>query len=1158
MALSTNQIAGLSSGFDWRTMVDQLMAVEHRRVDLITARKTETQSKLTEWQTVNTQLLALKTAANTLRDPDSFQVFSSSLSTDSATVKASDLLSVSTSTTAAPGTYSIKVANLAQAQKLSSNPFTSATTALGSAYAGGLIINGKVVTVNATDTLGEVATSINDLNTGANPSGVTASIVNFGTNDYRLILTSDETGADGISLLNGSAVNLVQAFGWKDNQAATIKNSITLGAQSDRFTSSTAAVGSLLGIAAAESGSVTIGDKSVLINLATMSLTDIKTAINTAAPTGTSASVISQTIDGTTTYRLQIDGTQTFGDTDNMLNTLGILDNGSSNVTGKVSGISLTTQGASITAATLLKDIDGYNTFTAGGSPAGDYLTLTGKDTANGDVSATFDITSSTTVQGLLDEITARYGNVLAYVTNDGKIRVDDLSGGGALAVNLTDHIADVNSKLEFVAADADFGAADVRKREIVAGEDAAVELDGVTVTNSSNTITDVIAGTTLNLIKEDNATTAYLTIGRNIQTIKSNIESFVSKYNDVMSYINSQFTYDAETQKAGGVLFGDTTLSSIKSEMSSLLTQTIWGVSSNFSIMGLIGITLDSDHQLTVNDATLTGYLETNFNDVKSLFSAQGSTTGANLSYVAYTQDTKAGDYTVHVNRAATQASETGSINLTAGGAADTLTITQGTATASVAITAGMAVADIVNALTTEFNAVYTQTLSGGQALKQDDNITPITAATTWDNIFGATLENGDVISFTGDSRTGAEKSGSYTITNVAEDTVQGLLAAIENTFANQVTATIDTSGRITVTDKFTGTSQLSVEITEPDARGLDFGAVLTSNPGGVTGRYALDMVAADDGSGHLIVRNENYGSGSFTVSQDSTDNNYDQMITTATANTTVATDGAVSVTAATTWDEVYGAGVANNDTITIAGTARDGVTPISGTYTVTDRTTDTIDGLLTAIEAAYSAQGTTVEATIRDGRVFVENLTAGASSLALTLSANNEGGGSLALGTFNQTTERDLDLGLVNGSYAGQDIAGTINGEAATGAGQVLRGATGNTNTTGLAVKYTGANDDVDAGTVKMTLGTAELFDRGLYGITDPFDGYLTFKNDSLQNQVNSMDDRIETMEAFLARKQEQMINRFVAMELTLSRLQNQSNWLAGQISALFSGWQ
>ena len=184
----------------------------------------------------------------------------------------------------------------------------------------------------------------------------------------------------------------------------------------------------------------------------------------------------------------------------------------------------------------------------------------------------------------------------------------------------------------------------------------------------------------------------------------------------------------------------------------------------------------------------------------------------------------------------------------------------------------------------------------------------------------------------------------------------MQGLLSAIENAYSNQVTASIGSSGRITVTDKFTGTSQLSIEITEPGGSGLDFGHVLTSNTGGVSGRYALAMTADDDGSGHLVIRNNDYGSGSsFTISQVS------------------------------------------------------------------------------------------------------------------------------------------RDLGLVNGTYTGQDVAGTINGETATGSGQTLTGADGNANTAGLSVKYTGTTNEVNAGTVKLTLGLAALFDNALFGITDPVDGYV-----------------------------------------------------------------
>jgi flagellar hook-associated protein 2 len=129
---------------------------------------------------------------------------------------------------------------------------------------------------------------------------------------------------------------------------------------------------------------------------------------------------------------------------------------------------------------------------------------------------------------------------------------------------------------------------------------------------------------------------------------------------------------------------------------------------------------------------------------------------------------------------------------------------------------------------------------------------------------------------------------------------------------------------------------------------------------------------------------------------------------------------------------------------------------------------------------------------------------------------------------------------------------VAGTISGEDATGAGQILTGKSGEANVEGLSVRYTGATTGA-VGNIILTLGVAELFDRALFGITDSYEGYVSFKQDSLQDQVKRITNQVENMEALLQRKKEQMINRFVAMELTLSRLQNQSNWLAGQISGL-----
>jgi flagellar hook-associated protein 2 len=1163
MSLSTNMISGLASGIDWRTIVDQLSAIEHRPVDLVENRKSDLEKKLTEWQSFNTMLLALDTASQSLSEPDDFYLYTSSMTTDSSTINGEDLLSVSSSTTASTGSYTLKVTSLATAQKLSSNPFSSQTEELGSGYAGDIVINGKVLSIEASDSIADVAYNINGLNTGSDPSGVTATVVRYGTNDYRLILTSDQTGADGMSLLNGSSTNLIQKFGWKDNTALVIKNSITNGAQSDLFSNSNVTIKSLLGLTDGEAstGSLLIDGTAVSIDLAGDSITDIKEAVNlamVAAGKGNDivASVISESVDGNTFYRLQIEGTQSFADENNILNTLGVLDHSSANVTGKISGNSMTADGGYITSETLLADIDGYIAHTGG-----DNIQMTGNQTGGGAVNYTFSISSSTTVADLLSAIETRYatnsGDVVAYLTADGKIRVDDVAGGGSLSVTLTDNVS--NGQLEFVAGNAAFGAAAARQREIVEGGDAVVEVDGVEVSRSSNTIDDILTGVTLNLIKADDATTVTLNIGHDLESIKDNIDSFVTAYNDVMTYINSQFDYDEDSKKTGGVLFGDGTLSSIKSDLASLLTENIWGVNSRFSILGLVGITMDNDLLLSTDDSKLNGSLETNFQDILSLFTGRGVTSSSNLSYISHTNDSQAGEYTVHINRSATQAQETGSVDLSAGGAAETLTITQGNSTATISITAGMTLEDIQNAINTEFDTKYAETLVGDQQLLEGGGA--VTSQTKWVDVDGTTLANGDLISFSGKSRSGSSVSGAYTITDVGTDTIQGLLSAIETAYSNDLTATIDTSGRIVLTDKSNGYSQLSISIDEPLGKGLNFGTIdvtAGAGDGSQEGRHSMALTATHDGSNHLIIRSDDYGSTNFTISQDISDNNYNQIIYGEAVNTTAATDGAVYIGSTTVWSDVYGAGVTNGDTITISGKARDGVTDINGTYTVADKSMETVDGLLTAIENAYTAQGTTVNAFLRDGKIYIEDTTSGPSSISLALITNNEGGGSLDFGAVNQTTERDLDLGLVNGTAAGQDVVGTINGEAATGSGRVLTGDSGNANTAGLSVRYSGTGNDVDAGKIKLTVGVAELFKRTLFSITDSSDGYAAFKQTSMQDQIEGFKNQIEDIEARLQLKMEAMINRFVAMEMALSKIQNMSNWLAGQLSAAASAWR
>jgi flagellar hook-associated protein 2 len=1027
MSSSTNLISGLSSGIDWSSMITNLIAVDRKREDVISARKTEYENKLKEWQSLNAKLLALKTAAGNIKDAEDFSVYKAAMVTDKTDVKASDLLSISTSKTTSAGSYTLKINSLATAQKLSSGSFGDASSALGSGYAGDIIINGMVITIEGTDTLADVKGKIDNANSGESPTGVTASIISYGEGDSRLILTSDSTGAEGIALRNGGASDILNLFGFTDTNR-TAKNHLTGGDQTDHYTSAAVSIQSLLGLTDAQAsgiGEIVINGRSVgAVDLATDTLSTLQTKLTTA---GVAASITTETEDDTTYYRLMISGaSNTYTDKNNILETLGFIKGGVSDVYGVAGDVENTSAGKAITSDILIKDIDGYT-----GYASGDYVHLEGTDSNGNPVSDnTLILSDTSTVGDLLSKIQSVFGDVTASITGEGKLMIaDNTTGSSPLAVKISiknDGGGDEDT-LKF-DANGDLGTAvSVRNRQLVAGADASLTVDGVAVTRAGNTIDDILSGITMDLLKADTDTTITVSINRDINTLVDKINTFVTNYNSIASEIHTQNSYDATKQKAGGVLFGDGTLASVKSDLTSILTKAVWGIAADYSTMGLVGISVGTDGQLSVDNSKLRNYLKTNFNDMQKLFTATGTTSTGTLTYISHGNATKAGEYTVHIAAAATKSTSAASNNTALSGD-ETLTITENNKTATTGLTSGMTMGQIVNTVNSELESVYTQIITGGEQLYADSGqAAAITASTKWNSVYNsdrtsAGLSDNDVISFSGIDRNGLGVSGSYKISSAADDSVQGLLSAIESAFNNEVTAAIDSSGRIIVTDRTQGNSGVAISFDYTQSHDLDFGTVLTTNPGGQAGRYAMELTASVDSGGHLVLTHDSYGSGhSFMIHQ---------------ANNLLWTGG--------------------------------------------DQTVDN-----------------------------------------------------------------------------GVDVSGTINGETATGAGQSLTGDEGAANVAGLVVRYAGAVSGIDAGTLKVTFGVAELFDRALFHITDSIDGYVSFKQQSLQSSIDDFQKQIDDMEMKLTNKQERMTNQFVRMELALQKIQSQSNWLAGQLASAADGW-
>lgn len=260
--------------------------------------------------------------------------------------------------------------------------------------------------------------------------------------------------------------------------------------------------------------------------------------------------------------------------------------------------------------------------------------------------------------------------------------------------------------------------------QQLTAGQDAQITVDGETITRSTNQINDVIEGVTLNLVGADENATITLNVNRDTDAVKKKIQEFVDNYNKVMSAIAKQNTVSSDGETTG-TLFGDNTLQSMKFTLRRALLSQVSGLNSTLTSLGQIGVSVDKTGQLSIDEDTLDKYLATNFNDVRNLFVASGTSSNSNLtfSYAAPASTAAEGDYEVKIDQIATQAGVTGSgFSATLGGAI-TLTLTNANGKAeTISLSAGADMDTIVAAINNGNTLGITAENVGGQ-LKLSSN---------------------------------------------------------------------------------------------------------------------------------------------------------------------------------------------------------------------------------------------------------------------------------------------------------------------------------------------------------------------------------------------------------------------------------------------------
>ncbi len=805
-------------------------------------------------------------------------------------------------------------------------------------------------------------------------------------------------------------------------------------------------------------------------------------------------------------------------------------------------------QSARFTADGLL-DVDRYESSFISGSTTtlsslvadaattGSFDIQVGSDT----VTVNYDASGSDTISDLADQINsaitaAGAGNAVYDAGTTASLMSD--GDGVRLVITNTDGSAITRSDTNGLLADL--------------GVD-----NNLVIERTSNTVSDLFDGVTLTLFQAEEGTTVKIDVEQDLTSAKTQILAFVESYNALQSSLNEHTLTDSTTggkDEDAGALFGMSILADVESEVAQLLVDEVNGVDDAYAILAQAGITLVDRNQddpllentLEVDEAILDEALLNNAEDVQRLFAFDFSSSDPQVSLLGFTGKTSydAAGYTLNINFADTY----GSDSFTDGGSF-TQVDAQDSGPAGDGISAIGFDDDVVsgNAYRYSYDSSTEELtvidLTSGTSETVDITSTLDAIGDGGDLDAGETADIG--FSTLGVTITLSGDNGFTRGTDISDGTldISGLDA---NTTMTNGSVSTPTSGMDSDTvdalraagayDTSTGlltlgvTSNGSGEVHFDTASGIKFrvdGGSITSD---ITG---TDL---DDGAAHTIDLYVNDGSSDVMVGTLS----FDSIASTAAGSGSLTVDLGTGLLAETSTVTSDTAPMENYMTSPALASGTIDISNSGGSLgTVAYSTTDSLQDLATNI----TNNVTDVTASVVDSGGTFQIQIVHSSRDALTIT--EAGAGNLL---------DHLDFSNVGDEVYSANIGGAADGTdngTVDVSGRSLT-VTDSSTAEGLSVYFNGSAD-LSGVQLDFTTGFAA---RLYYTLDDLLDssGIVETELDSLDEQNELNQERVDDMLARLDLQKQSLLERFIALESTLLAAQNLREQLQQTFDAMF----
>jgi len=645
--MSTIQLPGLQSGIDTGALIDQLMQIERRTLEMYEGRREtwdETRDALSE---LEGKLSNLQNVASALSDAELLRAYTVQSSD-------SDYLTAEATSDAFEGNHTVVVNQLATAERW--------VHATGKEYAEDYVGAGTFIysydntetsiTTTATTTLSDLVGLINN---DANNPGITASMLYY--NDaYHLVLNGNEAGSDYKISVNASSIEV-----WKSDSAftdgsdnAALATHIT---DLDQF---------------AWNGDIALsGDEQIQITGTDHNgnaIAQVNLSVNSNTKLSHLVDEINDAFDGIARATLE-NGKIILTDKAAGASGLSITltyDQGSGATMLSGLAASYTTEGGATTAdltgfaqsdftqtqsaQNSLIQVDGY----PAGSATSEMQTMSrSPDPLNGTYTLTYEGQTTAAIN-----YNASPAAIQAALEALSTVNSDDITvGGGANGLedgDITFTFSDTLGDVSMISGDGTNlgpGSQPLPVVETTKGVPAYIS-------RSSNTVDDVIYGVTLHLHDVTDASGEELTLTRDIESVKEKMDSLVLAYNTAMEFIDEKTAYNEneEGEQTAGILMGDYIVSTISYMFREpIIEQTAGFIQDMDSFLTPLDIGLDIDRDGTLSfdaskfdEAIAEDYLAVL--DVIGADKAGSSTSDTIEFYGASSNYTTAGEYDVQV----------------------------------------------------------------------------------------------------------------------------------------------------------------------------------------------------------------------------------------------------------------------------------------------------------------------------------------------------------------------------------------------------------------------------------------------------------------------------------------------------------------------------